>query len=46
MGIQNYTQVNNSRNPFALAFGTEAVAPVEVRLKSSRIEFSNAEHNE
>ena len=32
--------------PFALAFGTEAVAPVEVRLKSPRIEFANAEHNE
>ena len=32
--------------PFALAFGTEAVAPVEVGLKSPRIEFANAEHNE
>ena len=32
--------------PFALAFGTEAVAPVEVRLKSPRVEFVNAEHNE
>ena len=32
--------------PFALAFGTEAVAPVEVGLKSQRIEFARAEHNE
>ena len=32
--------------PFALAFGTEAVAPVKVGLKSPRIEFASAEHNE
>ena len=32
--------------PFALAFGTEVVAPVEVGLKSPRIEFASAEHNE
>ena len=32
--------------PFALAFGTEAVAFVEVGLKSPRIEFASAEHNE
>ena len=31
---------------FALAFGTEVVAPVEVGLKSPRVEFANAEHNE
>ena len=31
---------------FALAFGTEAVDPVEVRLKSPRIELANIEHNE
>ena len=31
---------------FALAFGTEAVAPVEVGLKSPRVEFASAEHNE
>ena len=31
--------------PFAMAFGTEAVAPVEVRLKSPRIEFVSTEHN-
>ena len=32
--------------PFALAFGTKAVAPVEVGLESSRVKFANAEHNE
>ena len=32
--------------PFALAFGAEVVAPVEVRLKSLRVEFANVEHNE
>ena len=32
--------------PFALAFGTEAVDPVEVGLKSHRIELSNIGHNE
>ena len=31
---------------FALAFGTEAVAPIEVGLKSPRIEFTSTEHNE
>ena len=31
---------------YALAFGIEAVAPVEVKLKSLRIEFVSAEHNE
>ena len=46
MGVQNYTQVCNSRTPFTLAFGTEAIAPVEVGLKSPKFEFANAEHNE
>ena len=32
--------------PFAMAFGTEAVAPIEVELKSPRVEFANTEHNE
>ena len=32
--------------PFVLAFGTEVVAPVEVGLKSPRVEFANTEHNE
>ena len=31
--------------PFALAFGTEAVALVEVGFKSPKIEFASAEHN-
>ena len=31
---------------FALAFGDEAVAPVEVVLKSPRVEFASAENNE
>ena len=32
--------------PFSLAFGTEAVAAVEVGLKSPRIESASMEHNE
>ena len=32
--------------PFALAFGTEAVAPVKVGLKSPRIELATMEHND
>ena len=32
--------------PFALAFGTEAVALVEVGLKSLRIELESVEHND
>ena len=32
--------------PFALAFGTEAVAPVEVGIKSPRIELAVVEHND
>ena len=32
--------------PFTLAFGTEAVAPVEVRLESPRVRFVNAKRNE
>ena len=32
--------------PFSLAFGTEAVAPVEIGLKSPRIELASVEHNE
>ena len=33
-------------SPFAIAFGTEAVAPVEIGLKSPRIELASVEHNE
>ena len=32
--------------PFALAFGTEVVAPIEIGLKSPRIELASLEHNE
>ena len=32
--------------PFALAFGTKAVAPIEIGLKSPRIELASVEHNE
>ena len=32
--------------PFTLAYGIEAVAPVEVRLKSPRIELETVEHND
>ena len=32
--------------PFALAYGTEAVASIEVGLKSPRIELANVEHND
>ena len=32
--------------PFALAFGIEAVAPIEIGLKSLRIELASIEHNE
>ena len=31
--------------PFALAFGTEAISPVEIGLKSPRIELASVEHN-
>ena len=31
---------------FALAFGTEAVAPIKIELKSPRIELASMEHNE
>ena len=41
------TQKTSTREtPFALAYGTEAVAPVEVGLKSLRIELATAEHND
>ena len=41
------TQMSTTQEtPFALAFGTEAVAPVEIGLKSPRIELESVEHNE
>ena len=33
-------------NPFALAFGTEAVALVKVGLESPRVKFANTKRNE
>ena len=32
--------------PFTLAFGTEAIAPVEIGLKSPRVELASVEHND
>ena len=32
--------------PFALAFGTEGVAPVEFGLKSPKVELATVEHND
>ena len=41
------TQKSATREtPFALAFGTEAVAPVEIGIKSPRIELASEEHND
>ena len=41
------TQKSATREtPFALAFGTEAVAPVEIGLKSPRVELAIVEHND
>ena len=41
------TQKSATREtPFALAFDTEALAPVEVGLKSPRIELAAVEHND
>ena len=41
------TQKSATREtPFSLAFGTEAVAPVEVGIKSPRIELALVEHND
>ena len=41
------TQKSATREtPFALAYGTEAVAPVEIRIKSPRIELASEEQND
>ena len=41
------TQKSATREtPFALAFGKEAIAPVEIELQSSRIELAAVEHND
>ena len=45
--VYRTTQKSATREtPFALAFGMEAVAPVEVGLKSPRIELAAMEHND
>ena len=46
MGLQNNAEVSTRETPFAIAFGTEAVAPVEVGLKSPRIELATEEQND
>ena len=43
---RNTRKSATQETPFALVFGTEAVATVEVGLKSPRIEFASVEHNE
>ena len=47
--LWNYKTMRKSatqETPFTLAFSTEAVAPVEVGLKSPRTELASMEHNE
>ena len=45
--VYRTTQKSATREtPFALAFGTEAVAPMEVGIKSPRIELASEEHND
>ena len=46
MGLQDYAQVSNPRNPIRLALGIEVVAPVEVGLKSPRIKLATVEQND
>ena len=46
MGLQDNAELATRETPFALAFGTEVVAPVEVGLKSPRIELATVEHND
>ena len=46
MAYRTTLKSTTQETPLALAFGTEAVDPVEVGLKSPRIELANIEHNE
>ena len=46
MGIQDDTEVSNPGNSIRPSLGTEAVAPIEVELKSPRIELASMEHND
>ena len=46
--LQAYRTTRKSatqETPFTLSFGTEAIAPVEIGLKSPRIELASEEHN-
>ena len=43
---RNTRRSATQETPFALAFGTKALAPVEVGLKSPRIELESVEHND
>ena len=46
MGIQNYTQVCNSRNFVRHGIWHRGGTPIEVGLESPRVKFANAERNE
>ena len=46
IGLQDNAEVSNPRNPIRPSLRTEVVAPVEVGLKSPRIELAIVEHND
>ena len=46
MGLQNNAEVSNPGNPIRSSFWHEAIAPVEVGLKSPRIELATEEQND
>ena len=46
MAYRTMRKLATQETPFALAICVEAITPVEVGLKSQRVEFANAEHNE
>ena len=46
MTYRTMRKLATQETPFALAFGTEAVTPIEIGLKSPRIELASVEHNE
>ena len=46
MGLQDHYQVNNWGNPFSIAYGYEAMVPVEIRAGSLRRKNYNPEWNE
>ena len=37
MGIQNYTCTATGQIPFSLMYGSEAVQPIEIKIKSLRV---------